>query len=105
VATLWSILLWMSKLEWHGFVTTWRRSKDLFFDDNFDGKWGTDYVAKKRIMYPWEKKFAWFPVTVHSKLKWLTTVYRKRYAVSGDQRNLPPMYEYGNLFDVIKDPV
>jgi hypothetical protein len=56
-------------------------------------------------MYPWEKKFAWFPVTVHSKLKWLTTVYRKRYAVSGDQRNLPPMYEYGNLFDVIKDPV
>ena len=71
----------------------------------FDGSWGTNYVPKERIVYPWQKKFAWLPVTVHSERKWLTTVYRRREADYGDQRFAKPRYIYGNLFDVIKDPV
>jgi hypothetical protein len=93
----------MSKLVLLGYAATWRRSKDILFDDKFDGKWGTNYAPKGHIVVPWEKKFAWFPVTVHGKRKWLTTVYRKRYPGSGDQRLLPPYYEYGNLFDVLRD--
>ena len=52
---------------------------------------------------PWVKWFAWRPVKVHGKVKWLRQVYRreipKTYATYDDWTR----YEYGTLFDVIKD--
>jgi hypothetical protein len=51
----------------------------------------------------WEQVFAWLPVHIHGKRKWLTKVWRREIVVYGDRKNEPPRYEYGTLFDVIKD--
>ena len=53
--------------------------------------------------HPWEQFFAWLPVRVHGKRKWLTKVWRKQVTVYGDKRMEPEYYIYGNIFDVIKD--
>jgi hypothetical protein len=52
--------------------------------------------------YKWEPWFAWHPVTVHGKRKWMTKVWRKVTMVREDM-NIYATYEYGNVFDVIKD--
>ena len=64
-----------------------------------------DYGVPKEWVWKehWEPHFAWIPVVVHGKRKWLTTVWRKQVVVYGDRKNEPPRYEYGNIFDVIKD--
>lgn len=51
---------------------------------------------------PWEQWFAWHPVKVHGKRKWMTTVWRRvrRYR---EDVNIYAGYEYGNMFDVIRD--
>ena len=87
----------MNKLGQPGFATTWRRPKDILFDDSVTTE------PDEKIVYNWEKKFAWLPVKVHGDRKWMTTVYRRRKSDYGDQRLLPPYYEYGNLFDVLRD--
>ena len=53
---------------------------------------------------PWEQWFAWRPVEIHGKRKWLTKVWRKRVWFYGDQRIQHPYnYIYGTLFDVIRN--
>jgi hypothetical protein len=52
--------------------------------------------------YKWEPWFAWHPVKVHSKRKWMTRVWRRQIEVYGDAKLAPPLYEYGTMFDVIK---
>lgn len=52
---------------------------------------------------PWKKWFAWRPVKVKGKHVWMKTVYRKEipktYATYDDWTR----YEYGDMFDVLKD--
>jgi len=57
----------------------------------------------EKVTYNWEQVFAWLPVAVHGKRKWFTKVWRRKVAVYGDERNMPLRYQYGNIFDVIKD--
>jgi hypothetical protein len=52
--------------------------------------------------YKWEPWFAWYPVKVHGKRKWMTKVWRK-VTMMRDDMTLYADYEYGNMFDVIKD--
>jgi hypothetical protein len=53
--------------------------------------------------YDWEEWFAWYPVKdMHGKRKWFTRVWR-RVTMYREDTYLYAGYEYGNLFDVIKD--
>lgn len=53
---------------------------------------------------PWEAWFAWHPVKVHGKKKWFKTVYRREVPRYGDHRIFTPvLYEYGTVFDAIRD--
>lgn len=51
---------------------------------------------------PWEKWFAWHPVTIKGKRRWMKTVYRRTKLKFGDQR-LIREWEYGDMFDVLKE--
>lgn len=53
------------------------------------------------IKEPWEKWFAWHPVTIKGKRRWLKTVYRRTKLKFGDPRIFRE-WEYGDIFDVIK---
>jgi hypothetical protein len=53
-------------------------------------------------MGTWEQWFAWHPVRVNGKRKWMTTVWR-RVRTYREDVNVYAGYEYGNMFDVIKD--
>ncbi len=59
-------------------------------------------VPRKIIKNSWEKWFAWRPVKIHGKRKWLTTVYRRSIISYVDMDDWL-QYEYGTLFDVLKD--
>ena len=50
----------------------------------------------------WEKWFAWHPVRVNGKRKWMTTVWR-RVGIYREDMNIYEGYEYGNMFDAMKD--
>jgi hypothetical protein len=60
-------------------------------------------VARKIVVAPWKPWFAWRPVnTISGKRVWCTTIYRRcinTYVDHDDWKR----YEYGNLFDVLKD--
>lgn len=67
-----------------------------------------DNIIKAKVVSnperePWVKWFAWRPVKVNGKHVWFRSVYRrpipKTYATYDDWTR----YEYGSLFDVIKD--
>ena len=51
---------------------------------------------------PWEKWFAWHPVTIKGKRRWMKSVYRRTKLKYGDQR-LYREWEYGDMFDVLKE--
>ena len=64
------------------------------------GRTNYNQVYRKVVFLPWEKWFAWYPVRVHGKYTWLTTVYRRcllKYVDMDDWTH----YEYGTIFDVI----
>jgi hypothetical protein len=86
----------MSKLVYRGYVTSWRRPKDERWDWDFNAP--VEHVFK----HPWKPVFAWMPVEINGKYKWLTKVWRRQIEVYGDQKNQPPRYRYGTLFDVIR---
>lgn len=50
---------------------------------------------------PWEPMFAWKPVKdIHGKRHWLKKIYRREL----NQYVYPPQgWEYGNMFDVLRD--
>jgi len=58
-------------------------------------------VYRKVIPLPWEKWFAWRPVTIHGKWVWLRKIYRRNHDAYVDNGKLTRQ-EYGTLFDVIK---
>lgn len=68
----------------------------------FDGK-GWLIVGEAPMIYSWERWFAWRPVKVHNKWKWLRTVYRKEIPKTYVDHDDWTRYEYGTIFDAIKD--
>lgn len=59
-------------------------------------------VARKQEIGPWEEWFAWHPVKVNKKKVWLKKVYRRcinTYIDHDDWKR----YQYGTIFDAIKD--
>lgn len=59
-------------------------------------------VARKREVGPWKEWYAWRPVKVKGKRVWLKKVYRRcinTYVDHDDWKR----WEYGNVFDVIKE--
>jgi hypothetical protein len=66
-------------------------SKALLFSGMMMGNYG-----------PWKEWFAWYPVKVDGKYEWFKTVYRRcinSYVDHEDWKN----YEYGTLFDVLRN--
>jgi len=59
-------------------------------------------LYRKRLVHPWEKWFAWYPVKVHGKRTWLKTVYRRNIISYVDTEKWST-YEYGTIFDVLTD--
>lgn len=53
--------------------------------------------------YPWKKWFAWRPVKVKGKRAWMKTVYRKEIPKTYVTMDDWTRYEYGDMFDVLKD--
>lgn len=53
---------------------------------------------------PWEKWFAWKPVVdIHGERWWMKTVYRRLGKATYANVITGPYYEYGTIFDVLKD--
>ena len=67
-----------------------------------DGFRSGGYVARRIVKGDWQKWFAWHPVKIHGRRIWLKTVYRRcinTYVDFDDWSH----YEYGTLFDLLKD--
>lgn len=60
-------------------------------------------VARKEEVGPWKEWFAWYPVKVHGKRKWMKKVFRRKINTYVDMDDWS-RYEYGTVFDAIKDP-
>ena len=60
-------------------------------------------VARKQEVGPWKEWFAWRPVKVKDKRVWLKKVYRRSINTYVDHDDWTH-YEYGTVFDVLKDP-
>ena len=58
--------------------------------------------AAESYKAPWTKWFAWRPMTVNGKRTWLKVIYRRRLNTYVDYDNWS-RYEYGTIFDVLKD--
>lgn len=59
------------------------------------------FVARKIEIEPWAKWFAWRPVKIQGKRVWLKTIYRRYIMVLVDNSDWGH-YEYGTLFDILK---
>ena len=68
----------------------------------FDSEVQQGPVARKIEISPWKKWFAWRPVEIHGNRIWFKTVYRRCINTYVDYDNWK-RYEYGDIFDVIKD--
>lgn len=64
--------------------------------------WGTTYVPRKTEVSPWKPWFAWRPVKIRGGKVWLRTIYRRSINTYVDYEDWT-RYEYGTIFDVIKD--
>ena len=51
---------------------------------------------------PWQKWFAWHPVKIKGKRRWMTTVYR-RHTLKIESYGMSLGWEYGDMFDVLKE--
>lgn len=62
---------------------------------------GAGYVARKIEIAPWQRWFAWHPVTtINGQRMWMRTVYRRCVNTYVDYDNWK-RYEYADIFDVI----
>lgn len=59
-------------------------------------------VARKIELGPWKPWFAWRPVTVNGKRVWMKKIYRRSINTYVDHDDWT-RYEYGTIFDVIKE--
>ena len=66
------------------------------------GRTNYNQVYRKVVTLPWEQWFAWYPVKVHGKRVWLKTIYRRSIYSYVDMDDWT-RYEYGTIFDIIKE--
>lgn len=59
-------------------------------------------VARKIEAGPWKPWFAWRPVTIKGNRIWLKKVYRRKINTYVDHDNWA-RYEYGDMFDILKE--
>lgn len=59
-------------------------------------------VARKTEVGPWKSWFAWRPVPLHGRRVWLKKIYRRKINTYVDHDNWA-RYEYGTIFDILKD--
>lgn len=59
--------------------------------------------AAESRSHPWEKWFAWHPVTIKGKRHWMKTVYRKYNWAKSTEQPFGKGYDYGDIFDVLKE--
>lgn len=52
---------------------------------------------------PWKEWFAWRPVTVNGKVKWMRKVFRRPLPKDYTNYDDWTRYEYGTVFDAIRD--
>ena len=52
---------------------------------------------------PWEQWFAWRPVRVNGKFKWMKKVFRREIPKDYSNYDDWTRYEYGTVFDAIRD--
>jgi len=65
----------------------------------YDGSNWRIIIPEPHII-PWEKWWAWRPVkNIHGQWQWGKTVYRRQPWLDNNY----PGYEYGTLFDVLKE--
>lgn len=62
----------------------------------------SSYVARKLETGPWKPWFAWRPVKFKGKRVWMKKIYRRSINTYVDHDDWT-RYEYGDIFDVIKD--
>lgn len=61
------------------------------------------YTPREQKKVSWEKWFAWKPIRdIHGKRHWMTKVYRRKFSGPAPWHS-EPRYEYGTIFDVLKD--
>ena len=51
--------------------------------------------------HEWHPWFAYFPVKIEDKWKWMTTVFRR--VIHDPIGGAPAMYQYGTIFDMLGD--
>lgn len=59
-------------------------------------------VYRKVETMSWRPWFAWRPVKIHGRRVWLKTVYRRSINTYIDHVEWT-RYEYGTIFDIIKE--
>ncbi len=59
-------------------------------------------IARKREVGPWKEWYAWRPVKIKDKRVWLKKVYRRKINTYVDHDDWSH-YEYGTVFDVLKE--
>jgi len=60
------------------------------------------FVPRKVTKSRWKGWYAWRPIKLHGEWIWFEWVYRRKINIYVDMDNWA-RYEYGNIFDVIKD--
>lgn len=60
------------------------------------------FVARKVVVDPWKPWFAWRPVNLRGKRIWMRKIYRRCINTYVDHDNWK-RYEYGDIFDVLKE--
>jgi hypothetical protein len=71
-------------------------------DEMFEGFVNGGPIARKIIKGAWRPWFAWRPVKIQGRRTWMTTVYRRTIDTYVDT-NVWQRYEYGTLFDLLKE--
>ena len=71
-------------------------------NDEWNGPMGSATVARKIEKGAWQKWFAWHPVKIHGRRIWLKTVYRRCVNTYVDFDDWS-RYEYGTVFDLLKE--
>lgn len=69
---------------------------------------GSKYRKTAEVVFNWKKHFALTPILIHGKKYWLTTVYRRKIssmwrAGKFTKEKIKDVYEYGTIFDVMKE--
>ena len=70
------------------------------FESYNGSQWYVMGDGSSTAIQPWVKWWAWYPVRVHGHWVWGKTIYRKQPWLA---HNNYPGYEYGTLFDVLRD--